>query len=101
MKKFFTSRSVFFLLCALILLNRFWPAWGPNYDNGKMIMWDSYGYYLYLPAIFIYDDPGFENRAWTDALMEKYHPSETFYQVAAGEGTKFTIKYSSGTAILW
>lgn len=101
MKKLFTSRSIFILLCALIVLNRFWPAWGPSYDNSRMIQWDSYGYYLYLPAFFIYDDPGMENRQWINDLQAKYTPTETFYQVKPGEGNKQSIKYPSGMAILW
>lgn len=89
------------LLCGLILLNRFWPAWGPGFDNSRMIVWDSYGYYLYLPAVFIYDDPGIENREWVAQLNEKYHPSPTFYQVKDGQNNRLTIMYSMGTAVLW
>jgi hypothetical protein len=32
--------------------------------NPYPIAWDVYGYYLYLPATFIYDDLGLENRDW-------------------------------------
>lgn len=89
------------LVCGLILLNRFWPVWGPGFDNSRMIVWDSYGYYLYLPATFIYDDPGLENREWIAQLSDKYHPSPTFYQVTAGQNGRLTIMYSMGTAVLW
>jgi len=99
--KLFNSRFVFMLLCGLILLNRFWPAWGPGFDNSRMLVWDSYGYYLYLPAIFIYNDPGIENRDWVAQLNDKYQPSPTFYQVTDGHKNRLTIKYSMGTAVLW
>lgn len=101
MKKLFSSRVVFFLVCALFLLNRFWTAWGPVYDNSRMIAWDSYGYYLYLPATFIYDDPGLENHAWIDTLQQRYHPTETLYQIMPGQDNKWTIKYPCGMAVLW
>lgn len=83
------------------MLHRFWPAWGPPFDNNRMIVWDNYGYYLYLPAFFIYDDPGMENREWAAALNEKYKPTTTFYQVVEGHENRRTLKYSMGTAILW
>lgn len=89
------------LLCGLILLNRFWPAWGPGFDNSRMIVWDSYGYYLYLPAFFVYHDPGMENRDWVAQINDKYKPSTTFYQVTDGHENRLTIKYSMGTAVLW
>ena len=100
MKRVLTSKTAFFLLCMLFTVNRF-SSWGPMFDNGRMLQWDSYGYYLYLPAFFIYDDPGLENRTWIDSLNAKYQPTATLYQVAPGEGNKRTLKYPSGMAVLW
>lgn len=101
MKRFFTSRTIFFLLCGLFLLNRFWPAWGPGFNNSDIIKWDCYGYYLYLPSIFIYDDPGLKNQVWIDTLQNRYHPTESFYQVRDGIDGKRSVKYPCGSAILW
>lgn len=101
MKRFFTSRTIFFLLCGLFALNRFWPAWGPGFNNSDIIKWDNYGYYLYLPSIFIYDDPGLKNQVWLDTLQNRYQPTATLYQLRDGEDGKRSIKYPCGTAILW
>lgn len=101
MKKYFHSRTVVFALFVLVLLNRFCPAWGPNFNNGRMIMWDVYGYYLYLPAMFIHHDPGLQKQAWIDDLQKKYAPTPAFYQAIPGKDGKQVIKYSMGTAILW
>ncbi len=101
MKKFLTSRNVFFALCFLFVLNRFWSGWGPAYNNGEMIKWDSYGYYLYLPSIFIYDDPGFKDMSWVDTLQHRYNPTATLYQLRDGHEGMKSIKYPCGSAILW
>lgn len=101
LKRFFTSRTTFFLICALFLLNRFWTAWGPGYNNSDIIKWDCYGYYLYLPSIFIYDDPGLKNQVWIDTLQNRYHPTESFYQVRNGQDGMRSVKYPCGSAILW
>jgi hypothetical protein len=66
-----------------------------------MIAWDVYGYYLYLPATFIYHDPGFRDLSWSDTLNKRYTPSETFYQVRKGQDGMWSIKYPCGSAIIW
>lgn len=101
MKKFLTSRSVFFLLCCLFVINRFWSGWGPGFNNSDMIKWDSYGYYLYLPSIFIYNDPGFKDLSWSDSLHKRYNPSTTLYQIRDGHDGMKSVKYPCGSAIIW
>lgn len=67
----------------------------------RALSWDVFGYYLYLPATFIYDDPGLENLEWLDEIKEKYQPSATFYQLVDGTDGKKVIKYTSGLALLY
>ncbi|KAF0202112.1 MAG: hypothetical protein FD170_2083 [Bacteroidetes bacterium] len=67
----------------------------------RALSWDVFGYYLYLPATFIYDDPGLENPEWVDEVMEKYQPSATLYQLVNGTDGKKVIKYTSGLALLY
>jgi len=67
----------------------------------RALSWDVFGYYLYLPATFIYDDPGLENPEWMDEVMEKYQPSATLYQLVDGVEGKKVIKYTSGLALLY
>ncbi len=46
----------------------------------NVLSWDVMGYYIYLPATFIYDDLTVQNKQWVDDIIEKYKPSATFYQ---------------------
>ncbi len=72
-----------------------------HYDNKyRVITWDGYGYYLYLPASFIYHD--FSELKFKDAIQEKYNPTEGFYQAYKNQETqKYVFKYPCGMAILW
>ncbi len=65
------------------------------------LSWDVFGYYLYLPATFIYHDPGLSNPEWLDEIMNTYQPSDTFYQLVKGKESNRIIKYSSGLALLY
>jgi hypothetical protein len=65
----------------------------------RVLTWDVFGYYLYLPAQFIYHDPHLENDDWIESIFKKYNPSSTFYQISRSDGHR-VIKYTSGVAIL-
>ena len=67
----------------------------------KSISYDVFGYYLYLPAVFIYKDPGIEKGNWLNDLFEKYKPSDSIYQVWGGHKGRGYIKYSLGLSILY
>lgn len=67
----------------------------------RMLTWDVFGYYLYLPANFIYDDPKLNNQEWMDDIFEKYQPSPTLYQLVYLDNGGKLIKYASGTAVLY
>ncbi len=67
----------------------------------NVLTWDVFGYYLYLPATFIYDDPGLKDQKWIDDIMQKYQPSPTLYQLVNQPNGNRIIKYSSGLALLY
>lgn len=67
----------------------------------NMLTWDVFGYYLYLPAVFIYDDPTLSNHEWLTEVMQKYQPSPTLYQLVDLDEGKRLIKYSSGLALIY
>jgi hypothetical protein len=69
--------------------------------NPYPIAWDVYGYYLYLPATFIYDDPGLESKEWIDQTRNKYKPSPTFYQVRSGKENRQVIIYNIGYSFIY
>ena len=81
------------LLCIAIVFFRF------LYPPVNILTWDVFGYYLYLPALFINNDLGLHDLNWVNELVERYHVSDTLYQLyKAGDG--WVIKYSMGMAIL-
>ncbi|KAF0196927.1 MAG: hypothetical protein FD166_2205 [Bacteroidetes bacterium] len=89
------SLYTFILLASAIVAIRFIST------PSRVLTWDVFGYYLYLPATFIYDDPGLANTAWLDKIVEKYEPSPTLYQlVPAADGNR-VIKYTAGMALLY
>lgn len=63
------------------------------------ISWDTFGYYLYLPATFIYHDLWHLNFA--EPMMQKYNLAGFFYAARIGPEGKFVMNYSLGTAILY
>lgn len=67
----------------------------------NIISWDTFGYYLYLPATFIYHDPGLKDPGFVNEVLEKYEGSTTFYQASPGLEGGMIIKYTSGLAIVF
>lgn len=67
----------------------------------RTLTWDVFGYYLYLPAVFVHGDPALKDRAWFDEVMSAYAPSTTPYQVVDGPDGARVIKYSSGMALAY
>ena len=75
--KSYISLSVLILLLYLLVRVAYlYPKW----DNGgteATLSWDVFGYYLYLPALFIYDD--LSGLAFKDKLFEEYRPAGDFH----------------------
>nr|NQU93792.1 glycosyltransferase family 39 protein [Bacteroidota bacterium] len=67
----------------------------------KILSWDVFGYYLYLPARFIYHDLTIQNREWLDLLVEKYQPTSTLYQIVAAPNGNFVMKYTLGLSVVY
>jgi hypothetical protein len=67
----------------------------------NVLTWDVFGYYLYLPAAVIHDDPALQDRAWLDEVMTKYEPSATLYQLVDAPDGGRVIKYSAGMAMAY
>ena len=90
----FSIYVVIFLAIALIVFRGIaWPT--------KALTWDVFGYYLYLPATIIHDDPGLKDFEWLDEVMDTYAPSSTLYQLVPGADGNRVIKYTSGLALLY
>ncbi|MDX9942768.1 MAG: hypothetical protein RBS53_11165 [Bacteroidales bacterium] len=67
----------------------------------NIISWDTFGYYLYLPATFIHHDPGLKDPGFVEEALQTYKGSTTLYQASEGPEGGLIIKYSSGLSILF
>ena len=65
----------------------------------KITTWDALGYYMYLPAVFIYHDVS--KLEWLPAIDSTYSLSGgKIYQASRLENGNFVFKYLGGIAIL-
>ncbi|MHB1277408.1 MAG: hypothetical protein ACYC1Q_03350 [Bacteroidia bacterium] len=69
-------------------------------DSANSLTWDVFGYYLYLPAYFIYDDPTLQNMEWINHIIETYHSTGTLYQAVQVESGNWVMRYPGGPALL-
>lgn len=67
----------------------------------NVLSWDVFGYYLYLPAIFIHNDLGLQDFSVIDNIIDLYQNTSTFYQAQMGPSGDWVIKYPVGLAILY
>lgn len=90
-------RRLLIILLGIVLL---WSVLTHDVLSGKtrVITWDSYGYYLYLPAILKFGD--ISDFAFVQDHMALYKPSDSAYQIFEKDGHK-TPNYTMGVAILW
>ena len=83
------------LLATLIVVFRFITL--P--DN--MFTWDVFGYYLYLPAEFIFHDISFSGIEWVKQLNEQYDCTATIYQLVLAPNGNIAIKYTMGLSFVY
>jgi hypothetical protein len=60
--------------------------------------WDKFGYYLYLPATFIYHD--ILHLGFVEGMMKKYELSGYFYQAHLYKNGNYVLSYTLGLALL-
>ena len=89
------------LLCWMLLLGTgvfYYPKWEKQ-GSEATISWDVSGYYLYLPAMFIYKD--LKQCNFYEKILAKYQPTPDFQQAFRHEASgNLVFKYSSGQAFL-
>lgn len=86
---------------ALIALMAVTIAVRCSFPQRQVLTWDVFGYYLYLPAVFIHGDVALKDPTWLEAVNTNYTPSTTLYQLVEGPDGGHVIKYSSGMAVLY
>lgn len=76
----------------------YYPKWKQPATEAT-ISWDVSGYYLYLPALFIYKD--LKQCRFVDTVLEKYRPTPDFQQAFRHSSGNIVMKYTMGQAILF
>lgn len=77
---------------------QFYPRWKQG-GSEATISWDVSGYYLYLPALFIYKD--IKHCGFKDSMLKNYGPTPNFQQAFLDKTSgNFVMKYTSGQAFL-
>ena len=64
------------------------------------LSWDAFGYHLYLPAAFIWEDVPLRDIDRVEATRSHYQSSGTLYQVFQTENGSRLVKYTMGLAML-
>jgi hypothetical protein len=59
------------------------------------------GYYLYLPASFIYDDPFPDDITWLEKLNDENHLAGTLYMVSTDDKGNKIYFFLMGTALFY
>jgi hypothetical protein len=81
------------LICIIVFLNIKDPS-------QNTIAWDFFGYYLYLPLTFIYQDLLLKDIGIVRDIVETYANTSTLYQVYITPEGGWVIKYTMGIAII-
>lgn len=71
------------------------------FPHENMITWDNFGYYLYLPKFFIYNDPHMVNlEGWLYPVIERYGNTPHVYQLNP-VGDHHIIRYPIGQSLFY
>lgn len=94
------SKITLFVVYLVILLVHFgyYPKWNKTKTEAT-ISWDVSGYYMYLPATFIYKD--IKQCSFKDSILQKYQPTPDFQQAFMHKSGNYVMKYSIGQAIMY
>lgn len=87
---------VFAYTCILAVGFFYYPKWKKP-GTEATISWDVSGYYLYLPATFIYGD--LRQVAFGPDLIARYGPTPDFQQAYPHASGRYVLKYSAGWAV--
>lgn len=69
------------------------------FQQANILSFDYFGLYLYLPATFIYHDPGISDLSWLEQINATYQNTPNFYQLHAIGGNNI-IRFFCGMSIL-
>lgn len=84
---------IFVILVYVVLRLSFHPS--------RILSYDVFGYYLYLPSLVIHHDPGLHDISWVIQVNDQYHASPSLYQISKTISGNWTIRFYSGIAIMY
>jgi hypothetical protein len=95
-----TTTSALLLCYAFLAAVHFgyYPKWDQSQTEAT-ISYDVSGYYMYLPAAFIYHD--LKEVKFLDDVIRDYRPTSDPYQVFIHESGNKVMKYSVGQAVMY
>jgi len=96
--KVFTKRIEYSLLIPVIVL--LFVAVISHFPN-NVLSWDIFGYYLYLPLLFIYNNLGLKDLTIVHQIIDTYQNTSTLYQAMPGVNGGWVLKYPMGMALLY
>lgn len=97
MKIFSKTKGLILVVFVLLILGYAVTSHFPN----NVLSWDIFGYYLYLPLLFIYNDLGLNDLTIINQIIDTYHNTSTFYQAMPGIDGGWVLKYPMGMALLY
>lgn len=90
--------TLIFLSYFLYRASFLYPKWENQYTEATL-SWDVFGYYLYLPAQFVYDD--LKYLRFRGQVMETYRPAGDFHHAVEQPNGEMVMKYPIGMSILY
>ncbi|MFT5165334.1 MAG: hypothetical protein ACI8P3_000558 [Saprospiraceae bacterium] len=90
--------ALLFCILSIFIVSLLESKW-QHKGNEAVLSWDVTGYYLYLPAAFIYKDV--RHLAFKDSIMKRYNPSTSFYQAFQLESGDWLLQYPIGLAVMY
>lgn len=72
-----------------------------TYPPINTFSYDVFGYYMYLPLGFKYNDITIQNYSTISTILNTYHASETFYQAVHWDNGSWVMRYPIGLSVLF
>ncbi len=89
------SLSAIYIICLLLSIYRI------THVRENEISWDVLGYYIYLPATFVHQDPLLKDITWLKKTNEEKKLAGTLYMISQNEKGETMYFFLMGMAILY
>jgi hypothetical protein len=90
-----------FTLITLVLICGYISIYRITHVSDKEISWDVLGYYLYLPATFIYHQPMLNDISWLEKINAEKDLTGTLYMVSTNDEGRPMYFFLMGMALFY